>query len=119
MSHLNDKGHEMLGSAIVPKPLPTSAELTQEIQKFESLTRDLDALKSNYSESLREYKTLDAEFTALVMKSRTNPNRELIRKRQAQLDQKFEQLTDALKNYQAKSQEIFQFQKQNLNTNGV
>lgn len=97
----------------------SSSQIDVEKLKLETLLRELDSIKSDYEQKLSEYKKLDREFTDLVMNSREHPNAALIKSRQALLDAHFEELSDALKQYQIKSKEIYQFQEESLEKSGV
>jgi hypothetical protein len=88
--------------------------IVAEKAQLENLLKTLDAIKASYTVELAEYKKLDAAYTDLIMKSRTHPNRELIKAKQAELDVKFENVTESLKAYQKQSEEIYKFQSENL-----
>lgn len=91
--------------------------LAEDLKKVNALVAELDIIKSNYEEKLKVYKKLDTEFTALIKKSRENPNPELIKKKEAVLEEKLMELTGALESYQEKSRELYKFQTSTMDMN--
>jgi hypothetical protein len=108
------KGIPVLEKIFESKKVELPAHLAEESAKLEKLILELDTIKESYEEDLTEYKKLDRYFTDLVLKSRDNPNPKLIKEKQVELDEKFERLTESLKVYQSKSQEIYKFQSDGL-----
>ncbi len=89
--------------------------LAEDLKKVNALVAELDLIKKNYDESLSEYKKIDSAFTQLIMKSREKPNPELIKQKEAELEEKLNRLTSMLKTYQDKSRELYNFQSSSLN----
>lgn len=90
-------------------------QLAEDLKKVDALVAELDLIKKDYDARLREYKKIDSAFTKLVMKSREHPNPELIKKKEAELEEKLSQLTSVLKSYQEKSRELYNFQSATVN----
>jgi len=89
--------------------------LAEDLKKVDALVAELDTIKKDYDERLLEYKKIDSAFTELVIKSRSKPNPELIKKKEAELEEKLNHLTSMLKSYQEKSRELYNFQSSSLN----
>jgi len=113
---VSEKAESVLNKLKLKKPEPVQLpeSLAKQKEKFETLMLELDQLKKNYNATLTEYKKMDKEFTALVLKSRKNPNPELVKIKQIELDKKFEDLTASLKGFQEKSKAIYTFQSSNI-----
>lgn len=88
--------------------------LAENVKKLDTLIAELDLIKADYEERLTQYKKLDAEFSALVLKNRNNPNTEVLKEKEAALEDQFVILRESLKNYQEKSQELYKFQSSTL-----
>lgn len=111
VSSLNPFKNKVIKTSELPQ------DLAEELKKVNALVAELDIIKNNYEEKLKIYKKMDTEFTALIKKSRDNPNPDLIKKKEAVLEEKLLELTTALKSYQEKSRELYKFQTSTVDMN--
>ncbi len=89
-------------------------KLKQEKEAFAQLMTTIEVSKTNYETTLKEYKVLDKNFTALIMSNRKNPEPEKVKAAESILNSKFEELNAGLKDYQNKTTELYRFQSKEL-----